>query len=147
MSPTTIHEKCAAVCNGLLRGELSAIETYDQVIDKFAGQSETSELVRIRDEHRGAVERLRANVVKMGGTPTDDSGAWGTFANAITSIANLLGDDSAISTLKQGEEHGQRDYEAALNDKDVLPECRQMIRDELLPKVCEHIAKLDTLAS
>ena len=42
------------VLNALLRGEVAAVETYDQVIAKFDGQPQAIEPQRIRDEHTEA---------------------------------------------------------------------------------------------
>lgn len=139
------HEHCIKVCNSLLRGELSAVEAYDQAISKHADNTGASELHRIRDEHATAVSRLRENVREMGGTPEADSGAWGLFAKTIQSAANLFGRGSALESLQQGEEQGRRDYESALKDEEVLPGCKVLIRDELLPGTQRHIATLERL--
>ncbi|MBK1826671.1 DUF2383 domain-containing protein [Haloferula rosea] len=144
---TKNNEKCIDVCNSLLRGEISAVETYNKVIEKYRGEDEIPELIRIKREHESSVSRLRANVVEMGGTPSEDSGAWGSLTKAITSTANLFGEESAINVLRQGEEHGLNDYEKALENGDVMPSCKDMIRDELLPRVREHIGKLEVLGS
>ena len=144
---TKNNEKCIDVCNSLLRGEISAVETYNKVIEKYRGEDEIPELIRIKREHESSVSRLRANVVEMGGNPSEDSGAWGSLTKAITSTANLFGEESAINVLRQGEEHGLNDYEKALENEDVMPSCKDMIRDELLPRVREHIGKLEVLGS
>lgn len=139
------HAHCIDVCNGLLRGELSAVETYEQAIEKHGDSPAAGELRRICSEHSRAVSRLAANVRQMGGEPEEGSGAWGVFANAVQGTANLFGAGSALESLKQGEEAGRKDYQDALLDDDVMPECKLMIRDELLPPVIEHIASLDRL--
>ena len=73
--------------NAFLRGELSAVETYDQALGKFTGNDPVSvvrELRRIRDEHEAAVVALRARVTNQGGTPSEGAGVWGVFATAVT---------------------------------------------------------------
>lgn len=139
------QEHCIKVCNSLLRGELSAVETYAQAIDKHGSGSATKELRRIRSEHSLSANRLSANVRNMGGQPDTDSGAWGIFASAIQCAANLFGPDSAIDSLRRGEEAGRSDYQDALLDDDVLAECKLMIREELLPRVIHHISSLEDL--
>ncbi len=145
MNTSEDTEKCIKTCNSLLRGELSAVETYNQAIEKHAGTAATSELMRIRDEHRQAVSRLTTNVREMGGQPDTDSGAWGAFSNAIQGAANLFGAESAISSLQRGEEHGRNDYRDALEDEHVMESCKNMIRTELLPATESHIATLERL--
>ncbi|MES2922913.1 MAG: DUF2383 domain-containing protein [Verrucomicrobiota bacterium] len=142
---TPSHEHCIDVCNGLLRGELSAVETYGQAIEKYAGSPVTSELRRIRSEHARSASRLSANVREMGGEPEKDSGAWGLFATAVQGAANLFGRDSAIESLQRGEEAGRKDYQEALLDDDVMPDCKRMIREDLLPPIIEHVTTLDQL--
>ncbi|WP_193212903.1 DUF2383 domain-containing protein [Luteolibacter marinus] len=142
---TTLNEHCIDVCNSLLRGELSAVETYNQAIEKHAGTPEATELARVRDEHARSVAKLRANVSEMGGIPSTDSGAWGIFAKAVQGTANLFGEDSALAALKQGEEHGRKEYHEALADDEVMTECKELFRSDLLMRIEEHIATLSRL--
>lgn len=137
--------ECIETCNSLLRGELSAVETYEQAIEKFDSAADTVTLRKIRDEHQASVHDLQRSITEMGGVPETDSGAWGTFANAVQGAANLLGDDSAVAALKQGEKHGENDYEKALEQEDTLPSCRSQIESKLLPRVRSHIQTLETL--
>lgn len=132
-----------AICNKLLRGELAAVETYGQAIMKYDTSPDADELRRIRLEHSRAAQLLSANVRAMGGHPTPDSGAWGLFVSAVQGTANLLGEDSALESLKQGEELGRQDYEDALQDENVMENFRILIRTELLPPVMKHIATFE----
>lgn len=140
-----INEECIKTCNSLLRGELSAVETYGKAIEKYPSTAATSELRRIQSEHRVSADRLTQNVIDMGGEPETDSGAWGTFATAIQSAANLFGSESAIESLQTGEEHGRNEYQRALVNEDVMDSCKTMISNELLPRVESHINTLERL--
>ena len=42
---------CIDVCNSLLRGELSAVETYSLAINRYVGKPAVTELQKIRTEH------------------------------------------------------------------------------------------------
>lgn len=134
--------------NSLLRGELSAVETYEQALSKVDEYpAAMQEVRRIRDEHRDASQTLREHVTKFGGTPSTGSGVWGDFAGAVTGAAKLVGPDTTLAALKTGEEHGIRDYESALK-KDALPaECKELVRGTLLPKCRAHVAALDSVRS
>lgn len=140
-----INEKCIKVCNELLRGERSAIETYDMAIKKHGDNPRLNELRRIRDEHVAAVGKLEKNIRDMGGEPGDDSGAWGLFAKAVQGTANLFGDESAVESLKKGEEKGLDDYEDALKDEDVMVSCKSLFQMQLIPNIKHHIQTLDRL--
>ena len=114
MQATTTHteslEDCIETCNKMLRGERSAVETYDMAIDKFASDPVIEKLSAIRNDHAKSVADLEKNVIEMGGVPDRDSGAWGEFAQLVQAAANLIGEQSAVTSLKQGEEKGQSDY-------------------------------------
>lgn len=131
--------------NSLLRGELSAVETYRQAIDKLDGGLGTTELSRINAEHLEASDILRDHVVELGGEPDESSGVWGTFAGAVEGAAKLLGNKAAIGALKRGEETGISSYENAINDEDLPQEYRMLIRDHLLPQTRQHLPILDRL--
>jgi uncharacterized protein (TIGR02284 family) len=141
----SINEHCIKVCNSLLRGELSAVETYNRAIEKHPDSPVVDELRRIRAEHTRAANLLSESVREMGGEPEKDSGAWGMITNAIQGTANLFGPESAVESLQKGEEIGRHDYEEALRDDDVMGTCKTMIREELLPQTVSHIASLERL--
>lgn len=138
-------QHCIEICNKLLRGERSAVETYDQAIKKHGNKPVLAELDRLLAEHRAAVRTLENNVRSMGGEPAESAGAWGAVANTVQGAANLLGAGSALEALQNGEKSGKNDYEDALQDAEVMPECKNLIRAELLPMVTEHIATLERL--
>jgi len=140
------HEHSIDICNGLLRGERSAVETYDKALKSYSDHSGVvAELTRIRGEHANAVAVLEDNVREMGGEPEETSGAWGSVANVVQSTANLFGAGSALESLQQGEKSGAHDYKSALEDEDVMPECKNLIRSELLPAVESHLVALEAL--
>ncbi len=133
-------------CNSLLRGEISAVETYGQAIDKFSNEPEVVILKAIRDDHRRAVTYLTDRIHSLHGLAETSSGAWGATTKAIQATANFFGEDSAIRSLEQGEELGQQAYESAINDADLEEETRLIVRDRLLPMVNQHINRLQTLS-
>jgi uncharacterized protein (TIGR02284 family) len=140
-----MHAANVDALNSLLRGEASAVETYNQAIAKFETESIATNLHRIRDEHQAAAVALREQVVRAGGTPANGSGAWGAFATAVSEAAEAVRPATVLAALKQGEQHGSNDYESALADPDLDPGCKDLIRSDLLPKSRAHVANLDRL--
>lgn len=138
-------QSCLDSCNKLLRGELSAVQTYNQAIEKFSGSRESDILVRLRSEHEQSVRELSAHVSAMGGVPDSDSGPWGTFAAAVEGTAKMLGESTALTALIQGEKHGISGYEDALDDPEVMDEAKTSIRDHLLPRLLDHVVVLEGL--
>jgi Domain of unknown function (DUF2383) len=133
------------VLNALLRGEVAAGETYDQVIGKFDGQPQAIDLKRIRDEHAETAAALRERVQHFGGDPSEGSGIWGKLTQAITGTAKVLGPTTALGTLKQGEEYGIGQYETALTNPDIDTDDRDLIRYRLLPRCQNHVNDLDRM--
>ena len=57
----------------------------------------------------------------------------------------LMGNDTALKALAQGEEHGISEYKEALNDDAVAADLKKLIKSSLLPKQQEHLKSLNTL--
>jgi len=140
-------ERTIFVCNSLLKGEISAIETYVQAIEKFKDDPHVGDLIRIKSEHEEATQKLRNILIEMHAAPETDSGAWGAITKGIQATANLFGENSATFSLKQGEQLGKKGYESALDDIEVKPEVKNLIRGQLLPMVNNHIERLDTVGT
>lgn len=137
--------KGVAQLNSLLRGEISAVETYRQAIEK-AGHDRPSGVTQLRaiaQEHGEHAQRLRDEIRRLGGKPDDSSGVWGVWAKAVEGTAKLFGDASALKALKEGEEHGLKDYREALDDVDET--ARRLISEVLIPAQQRHIATLDSM--
>lgn len=140
-------EKCAEICNDLLRGEISAMETYEQALEAVSGQNESLALLSIRKEHQDSADSLRERIIRMGAEPNEDSGAWGEFAKAAEGGASFLGETAALAVLQVGEKHGEQKYARAAKHEAMAPECRELITKELLPRQRQHISMLERLRS
>ena len=134
--------------NSLLRGEIASVETYEMAIDKVtddpAAGNAAGMLRGIQEEHGRAAQTLRDRIRELGGEASDSSGAWGTWASTVQGTLGLLGGDrGALKALKEGEEHGLKDYQEAVDDVD--PTTRTVIQNQLLPAQQRHIGVLDQL--
>lgn len=129
-------------CNALLRGEISAVETYTQAIEKFDVPTSDTELDRIREVHQQNAFELRKYVTNRGGEPSSGSGVWGGFVQAIEGTASLLGESPALKILQTGENHGISQYENALANEDVCEDAKSLIRKVLLPSLSGHLIAL-----
>jgi Domain of unknown function (DUF2383) len=132
----------------LLKDELSATETYQQALESFrvpGGQFVANSLTPIFGAHKAAVTSLEAQITKLGGTPQKGTGVWGSWAKLILEGASLLGKQTAIKVLLEGEKSGEGDYEAALKDTKLSPEIRTLIETKLLPAQQSHVRSLDRL--
>jgi uncharacterized protein (TIGR02284 family) len=117
--------------NSFLRGEISAVETYRQAIDHVSDDRIRTQLEDCLHDHEHRVESIREHIQKLGGTPSEGSGLWGTFAKLVQGGADLLGEKKAIQALEEGEDRGLADYQSGI-DK-AHGEARRLVRMELLP--------------
>ena len=135
--------------NSFLRGEISAAETYRMAIDKAADSKEMTAssnmamLREIQEEHGRAAQALRDRIRELGGEASDSSGAWGAWAKFTQGTANLFGDASSLKALKEGEEHGLKDYREGADDIDATS--AQLVENQLIPAQQRHINLLDQL--
>lgn len=121
-----------AQLNSFLRGELSAVETYQLAIDRPELPVVRDELVACQKSHAARAELLRTRIRELGGTPLESSGAWGTIAKALEAGAAKLGDHLAIAVLEEGEDHRLHDYQADLSALDDAS--RHLVELEILPE-------------
>jgi demethoxyubiquinone hydroxylase (CLK1/Coq7/Cat5 family) len=143
---TTSQNETRELLASLLRGELAAIETYEHGLRKIDGPGDAVQQVRgIHREHIGAAEALRRHLLQHTSDVPSGSGAWGAFAMAVGGTAGLLGNKAALKALQEGEEHGVRLYEKALDQKSLSPELRTLLAQDLLPKCRAHVATLERL--
>ena len=143
MATTTTEQ---STLNSLLRGEVSAIETYRMALEKLEGSHEpgVAELQAMRRDHRDAADSLWHHMERKGERPSEGSGAWGAFAKAVEGTARLFGNNAALKALKEGEEHGLKEYEDALDDSSLSPEAQSKIRG-FVSRQQAHIQVLDRL--
>ena len=140
-----LHMSNTDAINSLLRGEMSAVETYTQAMSKFDDETAIADLQKIRDEHSRAVRLLRDHVVGFGAHPVEGSEPWGAFSAAVTGGAKAVGPAAALAALRQGEEHGINEYVSALENEGIHPDCQRMIRADLLPACRKHVEELNRL--
>ena len=135
--------------NSFLRGEISAAETYRMALDKLgdsekvAATANVGLLREIQEEHGRAAQTIRSRIEELGGEASDSSGAWGAWAQTVQGTMNVFGDAAALKSLKEGEEHGLKDYQSGVKDIDATSQ--QLIQNQLIPAQQRHINLLDQL--
>lgn len=129
--------------NGFLRGEISAVETYRQALDKLQSSPSRVQLEQCRRSHEERVERLKQEVVRAGGKPEEGSGAWGAFAQVVEGSAKMLGEKAAIAALEEGEDRGLKLYRDDIGKLDAT--ARSVIESEVLPAQERTHRSLSTL--
>jgi hypothetical protein len=129
--------------NSFLRGELAAVETYRQAIDKLAGKPEASTLSDCMLSHERRAEMLAAEIRRRGGEPAQGSGPWGAFAKLVEGGAKALGEKAAISALEQGEDHGRDDYKRDTQELDT--DAQTFVSSQIFPEQLRTHQAMSTL--
>jgi uncharacterized protein (TIGR02284 family) len=130
---TKRHDRDIDQLNSFRRGELAAVETYDQALEKLGREPRVAPVLRdCRDSHQERAAMLRREIEKMGGKAANDSGAWGSFAQMVEGSAKPLGKKAAIAALEEGEDHGRDDYRSDLDE--LSPDVREFVQNQLLPE-------------
>jgi len=118
--------------NSFLRGELSAVETYDQALAKLQDFPQRPTLEECERSHAERARLLAEEVRRLGGEPSESAGIWGTFAKAVEGTAAALGTKAAIAALEEGEDHGRDDYKRDLEKLELS--ARTIIESRILPE-------------
>jgi uncharacterized protein (TIGR02284 family) len=126
------REQSVDVLNSFLRGEISAVETYRQALEKVERPQIRTQLQDCMQSHAQRVTVLSEQIRTLGGTPSTSSGVWGTFAKAVEGGAKTFGEKAAIAALEEGEDHGRNDYRRDLDKLDVAT--RQLVQTRVVPE-------------
>jgi len=116
--------------NSFLRGEISAVETYQQAQESAKSAHVRDQISHCRQSHEQRVELLKKWILGLGGTPAEGSGTWGAFAKLVEGGAAVFGESTAIAALEEGEDHGLKDYRTDLSNLDF--ETRKFVETQLL---------------
>jgi len=134
--------------NKCLRSELSAIETYQQALEKnrqeYGREPDFQQLAQMTKDHEEAAARLRILIQQKGGVSSTDSGVWGTWSKTVMGAAKLFGDKAALKALKEGEESGLKEYQAIMQDLGAPSDVKNIV-STLIVRQQEHVSQLDRL--
>ena len=145
MSASDAADEVVECKQALLRGEISAVQTYDQVIEKMGDTAKAPDLRKMREEHVRARDTISRHVEMSGEPPEEGSGAWGAWARLTAGTAKIFGETAAMKALKEGEEHGLKSYERAIENVPLDAAFRTEVESRLMPAQRTHIARLDQL--
>lgn len=130
--------------NKILRGEISAVEAYEQAIPTFEKERDKFLLSEIKNDHVRNIGILKALVEHSLSEPDENSGPWGTVVTTIMGAAKLVSNTATLKVLQEGEEHGLKEYQEALKFS-LTTEEYETIALDFMPTTKRHIASLDRL--
>jgi hypothetical protein len=127
----------------LIRGEISAVESFRAVLPKIKDNSERTALEQMLQDHVRAVDKLKRFAESKFEEKAQTSGPWGAFTKAFAGGASFFGDKAALTALKVGEQHGINEYQEAVKDDSINAEIRTLIQSELLPNQQKHLQTIN----
>ena len=130
--------------DSLLQAEMSAVDTYKQLIEKFREEPGIDQIFAVQRDHRIAVSRLSRHIEEHGGKPTEGATPWVPLVKAVAKSANLLGDTAALKALREGEENALKEFKEAMEGGTLADDCIEVIRP-LLVQDRQHIALISRL--
>lgn len=138
-------EKSVDVLNSYLRGEISAVETYQMASTKISEPSIRSALDECLRSHQERVNLLRTRIQQLGGRPSGGSGIWGGFTKLIEGGAKVFGARAALAALEEGEDYGLKMYRAREELEKLDAESRRITESQLRPAQETTHARMSSL--
>ena len=131
--------------DSLLKNELSAVATYQQVLAKFKAEhpSESAFLLPIYKGHENAVSSLQNHIREMGATPIALPVNGGAWAKIMQNSKKMFGLQTALTMLLEVENNCAADYEQVLRNQQLPLSIRCLIEWKLLLIQKSHSRILD----
>lgn len=121
-------DKNVAVLSSLLKGELSAVETYTKSLHQLRDSDIRLELTELRLAHARRARQLRRRLRQLGARATTDAEAF-----EFPSVDNsLLTDQTLLTLLWDGEQRASAAYQGALRSLDSSSS--DLFVEEVLPE-------------
>ena len=131
--------------NQILRGELSAVEAYEQALEKLSEEPERTRLKDFLDSHMKNVEYWERQVATESIKPDTSSGPWGFVVEAFVGTAKLFGNTTTLMALEQGEEHGLNEYKSLLGNPEIDETDKRYIRSTIIPELERHLVSIEAM--
>jgi hypothetical protein len=131
----------------LLKDELSAIETYECLLETFklpGGHFVTDSLTPMYKDHQDALLSLNT-LAQPGNGTSKSSGIWGQIGNTVLTHPEFVGKKASIMELLEGEKNTEMDYMQVLENSNLSGDIRTLIEDKLLPYQQSHVRSLDRM--
>ena len=127
----TVHRRSVKHLASFCRGEMSARDSFIVALTYPAMEPYREVLTYCRDSHQRRADLLVKEIEQLRGEAPRSSGPWGTLVDIIERAAIGMGQRAAIAALREGEDHGLRDYRA--DSPKLDPAQRKFVEDQILP--------------
>jgi uncharacterized protein (TIGR02284 family) len=121
-----------SVLNSLIETTIDSVDGYRHSAEQATNPT-FADIFRRRAEERGqVVERLRAKVRELGGTPEEDGGLLAKAHRQFLSLRDAVtgrDDKAVIAEVDRGESYLNGKWEAALADTGLSTDAQRLIRE------------------
>ena len=128
---TDINQDEITTLNTLTTTLIDSVTGFEDAASNIEGTSRLQKLFRERaSERRQAVEELRAEVSRLGGSPEDDGSFLGkTHQRFLDLKAAVTGHDEAaiINEVERGEDYLKEKFETALQSGHLSGQSREVV--------------------
>lgn len=131
--------------NEIIRGEISAVEAYEQVLEQITHAPEEIKLKGFYNEHKESVEFWKDQLKGEHLITEESSGIWGLVVEAYVAASTVIGDKATLTAIKQGEEHGFATYVKMLESNILNNFQKKIISDKFIPRQKSHIDSLKVM--
>ncbi len=118
--------------NSFLRGEISAVETYRQALEKLNDKPEAPTLNDCMRSHEGACSCFVKRSAVAAPSPPRGRGPGAPSRSWSRAAPKVFGEKAAIAALEEGEDHGRDDYQRDVAELD--PEARSFLEQSIVPE-------------
>lgn len=130
------HQHSIDTLNELLKGELMAMDIYQETEDMQGDVQVMEMLKQFAKDHQEHAQLLADRIKELGGTPIEDTGMAGTMAGMSSKINALRGPSHLLEQVYAGEDKGVHAYEDRIDELD--PESQAIVR-KIMSKDHDHL--------
>lgn len=130
------HKACIEALNDLIQINNDRIAGYQKAIDELKEDRDNdlkSLFVSMIDESILNKKELESLVTEYGGTPDEGTTTSGKLYRAWMDVKAVFtgGDrETVLNNCEAGEDAAQKAYQMALDDEDVMPRTKELIRKQ-----------------
>lgn len=132
---------------GILRGEASAIHSYDLVLEDIPYESYSYQLNSIKSDHQKVVQYWKREILGLSDNEKliVEPGLWDNIVETFIEVSKIIGPAISLKILIQGEKHGLSLYHQMMKDRKIGLRYKYDIYNEIIPRQVAHIEMIEKL--
>lgn len=112
--------------NELLKGELMAMNIYQETDDMQGDEQVMAMLDQFAQDHEEHARLLANRIRELGGTPIESAGMAGAMVDLSSKFNAMMGPSHLLEQIYAGEDKGVHSYEDRIDELD--PESQELVK-------------------